>query len=67
MSPALTRDSFLIYLFLNEEYLLYNTVLVSAKHQHESAICIHICPLPLEPPSNLPPHPTPLACHRALV
>ena len=21
--------------------------------------------LPLEPPSNLPPHPTPLGCHRA--
>ena len=24
-------------------------------------------PLPLELPSHLPPHPTPLGCHRALV
>ena len=27
---------------------------------------IYILPLPLEPPSHLPPHPTPLGCHRAL-
>ena len=26
----------------------------------------YICPLPLEPPSHLPPHPTPLGYHRAL-
>ena len=32
-------------------------VLVSAIHQHESVIGIH---LSLEPPSRLPPHPTPL-------
>ena len=25
----------------------------------------YICPLPLEPPSHLPPHPTPLGYHRA--
>ena len=36
-----------------------------------SAICKsssdnHICPLPLEPPSHLPPHPTTLGCYRAL-
>ena len=43
--------------------MLYNTVLVSAIHQHESAI--DICPLPLKPPSDLPPHPTPLGCQRA--
>ena len=28
---------------------------------------VYICSLPLEPSSNLPPHPTLLACHRALV
>ena len=28
---------------------------------------MYICPLPLEPPSNLPPHLTPLGCHRAPV
>ena len=28
---------------------------------------VHMCPLPLEPPSHLPPHPTPLGCYRALV
>ena len=27
---------------------------------------VHVCPLPLEPPSHLPPHPTPLGCHRVL-
>ena len=26
---------------------------------------VHICSLPLEPPSHLPPLPTPLACHKA--
>ena len=29
-------------------------------------IDIYISPLPLEGPSCLPPHPTPLGCHRAL-
>ena len=28
---------------------------------------IYICALPLETPSHLPPHPTPLGCYRALV
>ena len=28
-------------------------------------IYIYIYPLPLEPDSHLPPHPTPLGCHRA--
>jgi len=27
---------------------------------------VHMCLLPLEPPSHLPPHPTPLGCHRTL-
>ena len=27
---------------------------------------VYICRLPLEPPSHLPPHPTPLCCHTAL-
>ena len=27
---------------------------------------VYICPLHLEPPSHLPPHPIPLGCHRAL-
>ena len=30
------------------------------KPQHESAIGIYIYSLPFEPPSHLPPHPTPL-------
>ena len=44
--------------------LLYNIVLVSAIHQHESAIGVR-SPLSLEPPSHHPPHPTSLGCHRA--
>ena len=39
---------------------------VSAIHQHESAINIYICPLPLERPSHLLPHPTPLDCYWTL-
>ena len=27
---------------------------------------VYECPLPLESPSCVPPHPTPLGCHRAL-
>ena len=45
-------------LFLIGEKLLYN-VLVSATHQHESAIAS----LSLETPSLLPSHPRPLGCH----
>ena len=54
---------FLIYLFSIEGQLLYNILLVSVIHQHESAIDIHMS-LPLEPLSHLPLHPTPLGCHR---
>ena len=43
--------------------MLYNFVLVSAIHQHESAVDIHMSPL--EPASHLPLHSTPLGCHRA--
>ena len=40
------------------------TVLVSAIYPRESVIMIHMSPT-LEPPSDLPPHPRPLGCHRA--
>ena len=41
--------------------MLYNIVLVFVMHQHESpTVCT--CPLLLEPPSHLPPHPIPLSC-----
>ena len=56
---------FLINLFLIGGYLLYNNVLVSTIHQHESAIGIHMSPSWTS--SHLPPHPTPLGCHRAPV
>ena len=39
-------------------------MLVSDTYQHEP---VYMSPLPLEPPSHLPPHPTPLGCYRALV
>ena len=26
---------------------------------------VYTCPLPLKPPSHLPPHSTPLGCHKA--
>ena len=41
-------------------------MLVSAKHQLESAIGIRMSS-PLEPPSHFLPHPTPLGCSRAPV
>ena len=43
--------------------MFYNTVLVSAIHQHDSAVGIHMSP-PKQ--TSLPPHSTPLHCHRAL-
>ena len=49
-----------ISLFLIEE-LVYNIVLVSAIHRHESVISIHISPSSC---IFFPP-PTPLGCHRA--
>ena len=42
--------------------MLYNIVLASAIHQHESATGL----LSPEPSSHLPPHPTPPGCHRTL-
>ena len=40
--------------------------MVSAIHQYESAMGIHVSPLSCELPSHLPPHPFPPGCHRAL-
>ena len=34
-------------------------------HSHESAMGVHVSPLP-DPPSHLPPYPIPLGCPRAL-
>ena len=45
--------------------MFYNIVLVSAIHQCESAIGIHMSSLSLKPPSHPPLHPTPPGCHRA--
>ena len=51
---------FLLLLFLTGGQLLYDVVLVSAILWCESVICIHICPLPLEPPCHLT-HPSRLS------
>ena len=53
-SPALRADSLTTEL---REKPIY---------QHESAIGIYACPLPLKPPFKLLPYPTPLGHHRAL-
>ena len=45
-------------LFFFEGLLLYRILLFSVKSQHESAIGIPLSP-PSEPPSHLPPQPTP--------
>ena len=50
--------SFLFNLLSNWRIMLYR-ILFSVRPQHVSAIGIHISP-PIEPPSHLPPHPTPL-------
>ena len=63
------RSTFLKFVyFLIGGQLLYNIMLVSVIHQHESAIGIHTFPpswtaLPPPPPAT---HPTPLGFHRAL-
>ena len=53
-----------MYLFFIGGPLLYNTVLVSAIHQHEPVIGAQTSPSP-EPPSLLSPLATPLGCLRA--
>ena len=68
LSSAFPRNTILIFnVLLNSLWiggqLLYNIVSVSAMYQHESAIGICICPLPLEPPCCFPPLPTLLGCH----
>ena len=60
LSSAFPRNTILIFnVLLNSLWiggqLLYNIVSVSAMYQHESAIGICICPLPLEPPCCFPP------------
>ena len=45
---------FNLILFLIGGQLLYNIVMVSATHQHESAVGVQMS-LPLEPPFHLPP------------
>ena len=49
---------FFIHFFI-EGQLLYGILLFSVKPHPESAI-VYIYPLPFEPPSHLPPYPTPL-------
>ena len=43
-TPIQNKKFSLMYLFLIERYLLYRMLLISAKHQHESAIGIHMSP-----------------------
>ena len=57
---------FKINLVFNWRIIPYRILLVSAKHQHASAIGIHMSP-PSKPPSYLPPHSTPLDCYRVPV
>ena len=49
---------FLKIIILIEGELLYDIGLISAIHQHELAIGIH-----MSPPSHLPPFLTPLGCY----
>ena len=51
-------------IFFIERCLLYNIVLVSAIHQHESSAGVHVPPL--EPHAYLSAHPTPPGCRRVL-
>ena len=51
--------------FFNWRIVSYRNVLVFTKYQHESAIVINVPSL--EFPSHIPPRPTPLGCHRALI
>ena len=57
--PNLIMNFFKVFI---ARYLFYNIVLVSAIHQHESVIGIHMFP-----PSEASLEGSPLGCHRALV
>ena len=58
-----TDENFFKFIF-NWRIIALQFALVSAIHQHESAIGID---MPLPSWTSLPPHPTPLGCYRALV
>ena len=45
--------------------MLYNIVFWFLQYISMNQPYVFICPLCLEPPSHLPPHLTPLCCHRA--
>ena len=68
-SYLICRNSFFLFnLSLTEGKVLYNIVLTSAIHQHESVIGMHVSPPSLTSfPDPLPPLPTPLGCYRAPV
>ena len=51
---------FVLFISLLKDNLFPEYFLFSVEPQHESAIGVYIHPLPFEPPSPLPPHPTPL-------
>ena len=65
------RDTGLYFPLLVKSFLIFILFLIGVKyfkycdgsgiHQHESTIGMHMSPL-----FSLPPHPTPLGCHRAL-
>ena len=44
---------FLIYFLLVRGYLLYNIVVVFVIHWHESAMDLHVFPIPIPPPTSL--------------
>ena len=54
---------FLIYLVLKNNCFIILCWFLP--HINMNQLYVYICPLPLEPLSHLPPHPTPLGCHRA--
>ena len=56
--------SFFLFLILEDNYFIILCWFLLHINMNLPQV-LYICPLPLEPPSHIAPHPTPLGCHRA--
>ena len=56
---------YIFYLFIFNWRIIALQYCIGFCHTSTWKSLVYVRPLPLESPSHLPPHPTPLGCHRA--